>query len=290
MVEAREDQLRFEGSFPATTGRHRVMLRVGGHDREVALVIPAMRPARPALLLILHGTGSDGPTVIEECGALGLATHQGVVVAAPTGRIMESTDWDHPEASGETWWETSPNTDPERNPDLLLLRATLAAARRDLHVDPSRIYLMGHANGAFLGLTAAMTLGQYFAGVALNSGGLVRCRTTSACRFRAGMVADCARYPTMPGWCRDCTGPPLPLGISPSTPRTTFVLSHGTDDPDVSVQYTCTLAQELRNMGFPVTLHLRPGEGHFCDSDFVERSWRYLTRGHAHRWLANAAE
>jgi predicted esterase len=68
------------------------------------------------------------------------------------------------------------------------------------------------------------------------------------------------------------------------------VLSHGTDDPDVSVQYTCALAQELLSAGFPVTLNLRPGEGHFCDSDFVERSWRYLSRARSHRWLARGLD
>ncbi|MFO0603234.1 MAG: PHB depolymerase family esterase [Polyangiales bacterium] len=289
-VEAAADPVRFEGALPTAPGRHRVALRVGGLDREVALVIPEGRAPRPALLIILHGTGSDGPDVIDECGALGLATHQGVVVAAPTARTMDASDWDHPEQSGETWWETTPNADPERNPDLLLVRATLAAARRDLRVDPSRVYLMGHSNGAFFGLVAAMTLGEHFAGVALNSGGLVRCRATGACRFRGGAVADCARYPSMPGYCRECAGPPLPLGVSASAPRVPFVLSHGTDDPDVSVQYTCALAQELLGAGFPVTLNLRPGEGHFCDSDFVERSWRYLARSRSRRWLAHAAD
>ena len=33
----------------------------------------------------------------------------------------------------------------------------------------------------------------------------------------------------------------------------------------------------LRGAGFNVTLQLRPGDGHFCDSDFVEHSWRVLT-------------
>jgi poly(3-hydroxybutyrate) depolymerase len=286
-VGAALDAVRFDGALPTAPGRHRATLRVGGLDREVAMVVPQSRAAHPALLLILHGTRGDGPGVIDECGALGLATHQGVVVVAPTARTMDASDWDHPESSGETWWETHPDANPEHNPDLLLVRATLAAARRDLGVDPSRVYLMGHSNGAFFGLVVAMTLGEHFAGVALNSGGLVRCRTTGACRFRAGSAGDCGRFATMPGWCAQCDGPPLPLGVSPTAPRVPFVLSHGTDDPDVSVQYTCALAQELLSAGFPVTLNLRPGEGHFCDSDFVERSWRYLSRARSRRWLAS---
>jgi poly(3-hydroxybutyrate) depolymerase len=283
------DTVRFDGALPTAPGRHRATLRVGGLDREVAMAIPEGRSAHPALLVILHGTRGDGPGIIDECGALGLATHQGVVVAAPTARTMDRADWDHPESSGETWWETHPDANPEHNPDLLLVRATLAAARRDLGVDPSRVYLMGHSNGAFFGLVVAMTLGEHFAGVALNSGGLVRCGATSACRFRAP-AGDCGRFASMPGWCARCDGPPLPIGVSPTAPRVPFVLSHGTDDPDVSVQYTCALAQELLSAGFPVTLNLRPGEGHFCDSDFVERSWRYLSRARSHRWLARGLD
>jgi poly(3-hydroxybutyrate) depolymerase len=276
-ASAAPDPVGFGGDLPTVAGRHRTLLRVAGLDREVALVIPERRPPRPALLLILHGTGGDGPGVTDECGALGLATHEGVIVAAPTARTMDGTDWDHPAASGETWWETQ-RVDPASNPDILLVRATLAAALRDLHVDPARVYLMGHANGAFLGLVVAMTLRQPFAGVALNAGGLVRCPASASCRFRGGTVADCAAYPALPGWCAGCAGPPLPLGVSPAAPRVPFVLSHGTDDPDVSVQHTCALAAELRRADFPVSVQLRPGDGHLCDSDFVERSWRELAR------------
>ena len=58
-----------------------------------------------------------------------------------------------------------------------------------------------------------------------------------------------------------------------------FVLSHGTNDPTTSVQYTCELARELLSAGYSVTVNLRPGDGHFCDSDFAELSWRYLATG-----------
>lgn len=270
------DPVRFTGTFPRAPGRQRATLRVAGDDREVALVVPEHVSPHPPMLLILHGTRGDGAGVIEECGALGLAHTEGAIVAAPDARVMQSSDWDHPEQSGERWWETHPDHDPDRNADLLLVRATLTAAERDYGVDPSRIYVMGHSNGAFFALTVAMTLGDRLAGVAFNSGGLVRCPTTGGCHFRAGRVADCGRYPSMPGWCR-CEGPALPMEITASARRFPVVISHGTDDPDVSVQYACELERALRDQGFAVTLQLRPGDGHFCDSDFAERSWRVLT-------------
>ena len=275
-VMASTDPVRFEGSFPREAGRHRATLTIAGEDREVALIVPEQRSAHPPLLVMLHGTRGDGAGVIDECGALGLSHTEGVVIAAPDARVMPTSDWDHPEQSNERWWETSPVHDPDRNADLLLFRATVAAARRDYGVDPSRVYVMGHSNGAFFALTIAMTLGDRIAGVAFNSGGLVRCPTTGSCHFRAGHVADCRRFATMPGWCQ-CAGPALPMEITPGAHRFPVMISHGTDDPDVSVQYACALESTLHDAGFNVTLQLRPGDGHFCDSDFVEHAWRVLT-------------
>lgn len=275
-VVAPVDPVRFGGRFPAAPGRHRATLTVAGEDRDVALVVPEERSEHPPLLLMLHGTGGDGAGVIDECGALGLSHTQGAVIAAPDARVMSAPDWDHPEASNERWWQTHPDHDPDSNADLLLVRAVISAARRDYGVDPAKVYVMGHSNGAFFALDVAMTLGDRISGVAFNSGGLVRCPTTGGCHFRAGRVANCGSYPAMPGWCR-CEGPSLPLAVSSSARRFPVMISHGTDDPDVSVQYACELERALRDQGFAVTLQLRPGDGHFCDSDFAERSWRVLT-------------
>ncbi len=269
------DPVPFEGTFPTAEGRHRATLTVAGLAREVDLVVPAQRAAGAPLLVLLHGTRGDGAGIIDECGALGLAHTEGVVIAAPVAREMPSADWDHPEQSNERWWQTEGDHDPARDADLLLVRATIAAARRDYAIDPSRVYVMGHSNGAFFALVVMNTLGDRLAGVAFNSGGLVRCAHTGSCEFRAGRVADCAQFPSMAGWC-DCGGPALPMDVTWRGRRFPVVISHGTDDPDVSVQYACALDASLRSAGFPVTLQLRPGDGHFCDSDFVERSWRAL--------------
>lgn len=270
------DAVPYTGEFPAITGRAHVTLTLGGVERGVALVVPERRAAQPPLVVMLHGTRAHGGDVIDECGALGLANAQGVVVAAPDARIMPTADWDHAEQSNERWWETADDHDPAHNPDLLLVRATITAARRAYNVDPSRVYVMGHSNGAFFALVVAMRLGDRLAGVAFNAGGLVRCGATGRCRFRAGRAVGCAQYAAMRGWCA-CDGPALPLEVSRGERRFPVVISHGTDDPDVSVQYGCALDAALRAQGFPVTLQLRPGDGHFCDGDFAEYAYGVLT-------------
>jgi len=275
-VEVPFDTVAYEGAFPAITGRTHVTLTLGGVERGVALVVPERRAARPPLVLMLHGTRAHGGDVIDECGALGLANAQGVIVAAPDARVMPTADWDHAEQANERWWETADDHDPDHNADLLLVRATITAARRAYGVDPSRVYVMGHSNGAFFALVVSMRLGDRLAGVAFNSGGLVRCASTGRCGFRAGRALGCAQYPAMAGWC-GCDGPALPMEVSRVGRRFPVVISHGTDDPDVSVQYACSLDAALRAQGFPVTLQLRPGDGHFCDGDFAEYAWGVLT-------------
>lgn len=270
------DPVAYEGEFPAAAGRTHVTLTIDGRERGVALVIPEQRAQHPPLVVMLHGTRGHGGDVIDECGALGLANEEGVIVAAPDARVMPASDWDHAEQSNERWWETADDHDPAHNPDLVLVRATITAARRAYGVDPSRVYVMGHSNGAFFALVVAMSLGDRLAGVAFNSGGLVRCASTGRCGFRAGREVGCARYPAMAGWC-DCEGPALPMEVSWSGRRFPVVISHGTDDPDVSVQYACALDAAMRAQGYPVTLQLRPGDGHFCDGDFAEYAWRVLT-------------
>jgi poly(3-hydroxybutyrate) depolymerase len=278
-IDVAVDSLPFTGTLPTGEGRLMATLTVGGIERQVAWVVPHEREETPPLVILFHGTRGDGRGIIDECGALGLANQHGVIVAAPDARTQNHSDWDHPDQDGNMWWETLPDQDVNHNPDLLLVRAIIAAARRDYHINPSSVYVMGHSNGAFFGLLAAVKLGDRLAGVALNSGGIVRCPTSPTCAFRAGRTADCSQYPSMPGWCH-CEGSPLPIAVPPNGPRIPFVLSHGTDDRDVSVQYTCELAHDLVATNHPVFVNLRAGDGHFCDSDFAEMSWRYFTTGH----------
>jgi len=268
---------RYEGTFPGRAGRFRAELRVAGLTRSVHLSVPERRDEHPPLVVLLHGTGANGEGITEECGAHHLAENEHVIVAAPDARDRDGSDWDHPESSGGVWWETHPDHDPNHNPDLLLVRAVMDEALRAYRVDPRRVYVMGHSNGAFFTLVVAMTLGDRVAAFVTNSGGLVRCPNTPACHFRAGRVDQCERYASMRQHC-SCNGPPLPIAVRSAGRHAPFLLVHGTNDETVSVQYTCDLAAALRENGHAVELSLRPGEGHYCDGDFATNAWAFLSR------------
>jgi|GEM_PF-2857385 len=274
MAPGGRDPTAFEGGLGGEAGRRVARLTVAGIERTVSVLVPRAREAHPPLLVLLHGTNGNGEGIVDECGAAPVAEQRGFVLAAPDSREPTTGDWDHAEA-GERYWETAPDRDPDHNPDLLFVRAVIAAAVRDLGVDPARVFVAGHSNGAFFAYLVAATMPDRVTAFATNSGGLVRCASSQSCAFRAGAAADCGRFASMPGWCA-CSGPALPIEVPRAGRRPPAYIVHGTDDPTVSVQYSCALASELRAAGHEVELALRANEGHYCDRGFTAAAWSFF--------------
>src|SRR5258706_9974007 len=156
----------YGGKFPTTTGEIDTSLAIGGVSRTVFVYVPVTRAASPSLLVTLHGTGDPAANgLAHDMGSRfeALADAHGVVIVAPEARAQKNGDWDQ-HSGGEKYWETRPEgdpargADPERNPDLLLVRAAIAEATRAYHVDPRRIYVAGFSNGALFSLHVAVTL------------------------------------------------------------------------------------------------------------------------------------
>lgn len=263
------------GALPPRTGRFTAHLTVDGESREVEMVVPTRREASAPLLVLLHGTNGAGGQILEEGAIEAYANSHGIVVAAPTSRWRPTGDWDHPNGA-ETYWETHPNRDPDRNPDLALVRAILDQSLTTYAIDRTRVYLAGHSNGAFFALFAAMIFHDRIAAFAENSGGLVRCGTTPGCHF-SGHGTTCAALASQRGFCT-CSGPNLPIDVVASGNRPAAFLAHGTDDSIVTVAYTCDLERALRGAGYDVSVSLRDGEGHMLPESFIGEAWPFLAR------------
>jgi poly(3-hydroxybutyrate) depolymerase len=266
------DPVAYSGTFPTTAGRFTVTMTVLGEARSVVVYVPRTRATNPPLVLMFHGTNGDGDVILDDSGARAMADAAGVVVAAPSSRWFGHGDFDHTDA--DTYWETAPNLDLERNQDLVLVRAILVEARRALRVDPARVYALGHSNGGFFALTVGALLRDRVAAVATSSAGLVRCARTTSCTF-TGSGATCAALRGTRGWCT-CEGPELPVTIPTGTPRLAVYLAHGTDDPMVSVQYSCAMEERLTAQGHAATVVLRPGDGHTLPASFAQDAWAFF--------------
>jgi poly(3-hydroxybutyrate) depolymerase len=270
------DNPAYSGSFPVRTGRFTATLRVAGEDREVVLYVPTNRPANPPLVLAFHGTNGSGSVMLDEGGAQALAQSQGVVVAAPSSRWIGRGDWDHRDES--TYWETHPNLDLDRNPDLVLARAVLAEAQRRYAIDPRRVYAIGHSNGGFFATLVATRLNTRIAAFATSSAGLVQCNNTWSCGFE-GSGTTCAQLATQRGWC-NCNGTEKPGPLDVVGRRPPAYLAAGTRDPLVTVYYTCAMEARMRSLGYTVRTVLRDGDGHVMPERFAQEAWSFLS---AHR-------
>ncbi len=123
-----------------------------GQSRSYYLFVPdGEEAAGPMpLLLLLHGSGRDGMSLMDKWDKL--AAREGIVVAAP-----ESLD-------PKVWIA------PADGPDFL--RDIVESVKSELPIDPRRVYLFGHSGGASFSLQMAISESQYFAAAAVHAGRL----------------------------------------------------------------------------------------------------------------------
>jgi poly(3-hydroxybutyrate) depolymerase len=122
----------------------------GGVTRSYYLFIPEKAAGGSApLLLLLHGSGRNGRTLIDPW--LPLARSEGIVLVAP--------DASRPEA-----WRI-----PEEGPDFFHDLVELVRITNDV-VDDRRMYVFGHSAGAKHGLIMGLLESEYFAAVGVHAG------------------------------------------------------------------------------------------------------------------------
>jgi predicted esterase len=197
--------------------------------------------------------------------------------------VQPAGDWDQ-HVPGQKYWETRPDADPargrdpDRNPDLVLVRAIIAEATRAYGVDPRRIYVAGFSNGGFFATHVAVTLRDQVAAFLELSSGLVRCENTNTCGF-AGEGTTCEDLRAEADYCA-CTDEEKPVALPPSGRMPPGYLSHGNQDWTVSVAYTCDLAARMEELGHSVQVVIRPGADHeipdFSDPAVADPVWAFF--------------
>jgi poly(3-hydroxybutyrate) depolymerase len=124
----------------------------GGTTRSYYLFIPDKAAGGSApLLLLLHGSGHDGKSLIDPW--LPLAKSEGIVLVAP-------------DASNPQAWRI-----PQEGPDFFHDLLELVRISHDV-VDDRRMYIFGHSAGAIHGLDLGLMESEYFAAVAVHAGAL----------------------------------------------------------------------------------------------------------------------
>jgi poly(3-hydroxybutyrate) depolymerase len=119
-----------------------------GGKRTYYLFVPASAKAPAPLVVLLHGSGHNGLSLMERWKDL--AEREGFVIAGP-------------DSSDPKGWRI-----PEDGPEFI---CDLVEALKQKHpVNPRRVYLFGHSAGAVFALSLSMMESEYFAAAAIHAG------------------------------------------------------------------------------------------------------------------------
>jgi len=121
-----------------------------GKQRNYYLFVPssASQTNNPPLLVLFHGSGRNGLSLVEKWKDL--ASKEGFIIVGPDS------------SSSEGW--RIPDDGPE------FIHDVVEALIKQYRVDPHRVYMFGHSAGAVFGLNLAMMESEYFAGLAVHAG------------------------------------------------------------------------------------------------------------------------
>jgi polyhydroxybutyrate depolymerase len=119
---------------------------VFGGERPATLQVPTTyQPSQPLpLLVVLHGYSANGLVQEEYLRLPALIESERILIVAPDGTV---------DGAGNHFWNATPaccDFGHTMVDDAGYLRGLVADIRRNYNVDPHRIYLIGHSNGAYM--------------------------------------------------------------------------------------------------------------------------------------------
>jgi polyhydroxybutyrate depolymerase len=137
-------------------------LIVNGVTRNYLLHVPSnFQKHAGALVIVLHGSASNGLGMETRTGFSKLADQAGFAVAYPDGLIEPST--------GQTDWSYFFN---DFTDDVGFFRQFINALQTSVGPDPKRIYVTGHSAGAFMSHRLAVELSDLIAAIGSVEGAI----------------------------------------------------------------------------------------------------------------------
>jgi poly(3-hydroxybutyrate) depolymerase len=126
------------------------LITSNGKTRAYYLYVPANIQGPSPLIVMLHGSGRTGVTLVEKWKDY--AKKEGIIIAGP-------------DATNVRGWGS-----PQDGPDYL--RDLVEELKSKYSINPRRVYLFGHSSGASFALHMGLMESQYFAAVAIHAGAL----------------------------------------------------------------------------------------------------------------------
>lgn len=138
-------------------------LTVGREMRDYILHVPKSydRDRPTPLVILLHGHGARAQTFERSTGMSGNADKNGFIVAYPQALGSPSV------------WHTGVDGSA-RIDDVAFIRILIDSISSDYNIDPSRIYVAGHSNGAFMAYRVGSALSSTVAAIGISAGSIGR--------------------------------------------------------------------------------------------------------------------
>jgi poly(hydroxyalkanoate) depolymerase family esterase len=142
--------------------------------RRYLLKVPAKKPARPALLVFLHGCNQTAAGVATDTGWAKLADEHGFIAVFPQEQPLPSDT-----VLRACWgWEQSSNQERGSGEPSIIAGITNQVAGAE-NVDRTRIYVAGFSAGAYMANIMAVTYPDVYAAAGTVAGGPYGLSTSS---------------------------------------------------------------------------------------------------------------
>jgi polyhydroxybutyrate depolymerase len=140
-------------------GRNDVEFEHQGRTRTATILVPRMRTVPPEgwpLVLMLHGAGGSSANVLESTGWAEKGEQEGIILVFPNGTPRDESRPASFSRNPQTWnsgaamsLSSGTSSASAKNvDDVGFLAGLVQRVCRQLSVDPRRIYVAGHSNGA----------------------------------------------------------------------------------------------------------------------------------------------
>ena len=142
-------------------------LNIGPSARSFLVHVPKkLAAANPALVIALHGGGTNGKKMERFCGLSETAERYGFVVVYPngSGRLKGFLTWNAGSCCGYAQKHDSD--------DVAFIRQLIAYMIGQYHINPSRVYITGISNGAMMAYRLAAEIPDLIAAIAPVAGTL----------------------------------------------------------------------------------------------------------------------
>jgi polyhydroxybutyrate depolymerase len=162
-------------------GRHEISLDFDGRHRTAVIVVPP-QDARPAgrwpLVVMLHGAGGSTKNVQENTGWDSLGEQRGFLTLFPNGTPKNEDESESFRRNPQTWNSGAKESlssgagsaASKQVNDVGFLEALIQRVSQQIPVDPARIYVAGHSNGAGMAYRFAFEHPDVVAAVGVMAG------------------------------------------------------------------------------------------------------------------------